>query len=589
MTEALGTQINNETDTESVEDRFCRLGPDDQKSLLMNVLRERDVYKKLVEELREQVAKLEQGLLGPKKQRYKGDDSRQLSLAILEELLGNSHTKSSDAGVLVEQLINDIEGEVGDEDGLGDGDDGNDDPHRRRRKGTGRNSARKDLPKIRIEVLPDEVRRLGTDAFERIGEETSTVIERRTSSLVELTLVKPKFRAITDDAIEAVKKERHQDGSLPAVEPEAWITTAHPPEQPIPRGTAGPGLLANVITRRFDDYLPYNRLENVYEREGMRLGRSTMYGWLDSLRPLLAPLIKAMRDDARSSPYVCTDATGVLVQAAEKCKRGHFWVLVAPGKHVLFDFSNEHNIAAVDKLLGDYNGYIVADAHTVYDHLYADGKASEVACWSHARKYFFKVLGTEPEIARAILDNLRIMFLLERKFATKTRKQRERLRAAKVRKLVDRHFAMCREYEGTALEDTPLEAAIRYSLNQEEALRRFLHDGRLPATNNISERQLRRQAMGRNNWLFVGSNDGAEVNVFCATLVASCHMHGIEPERYLRDILCLLPSWPRSRVLELAPCNWEQTRQQPDTQQRLATNVFRKAIIDIDAIHVANI
>ena len=114
---------------------------------------------------------------------------------------------------------------------------------------------------------------------------------------------------------------------------------------------------------------------------------------------------------------------------------------------------------------------------------------------------------------------------------------------------------------------------------------RFLDDGRLPATNNISERQLRRQAIGRANWLFVGSDDGAEVNTTCASLVASCHMNGVEPESYLRDLLCLFPSWHKSRLVDLAPCNWHQTREQPDTQQRLAANLFRRAILELDSIH----
>jgi transposase len=107
----------------------------------------------------------------------------------------------------------------------------------------------------------------------------------------------------------------------------------------------------------------------------------------------------------------------------------------------------------------------------------------------------------------------------------------------------------------------------------------------LPATNNISERHARRQAIGRNNWIFVGSDDGAEVNTTFTTLLASCHLHGIEPEAYLRDILCLLPGWPTSRVLELAPCNWNETRHKPEAQQRLAANVFRRAILELDAIH----
>jgi len=103
--------------------------------------------------------------------------------------------------------------------------------------------------------------------------------------------------------------------------------------------------------------------------------------------------------------------------------------------------------------------------------------------------------------------------------------------------------------------------------------------------NNISERHLRRPASGRKRWLFVASNDGAEVNMLCTTLIASCHLHEIEPEAYLRDLLCLLPGWPKSRVLELAPCNWKQTLEQPETQQRLAAHVMRRTILEFDKIH----
>lgn len=93
-----------------------------------------------------------------------------------------------------------------------------------------------------------------------------------------------------------------------------------------------------------------------------------------------------MRFNAFDQPYVCTDATGVLVQAKEKCRTGYFWVIVARGRHVLFEFSKKHDSDAVDKLLAGYEGYLVADAYVVYDHLYSDGTVKEVNCWVHVRR-----------------------------------------------------------------------------------------------------------------------------------------------------------------------------------------------------------
>ena len=586
-------QTDTQPSTVSVElvaAQFDVLDKETHRHALLEAIRARDAYKKLVEQLKEEVDKLKHGLVGPKRERFKGVDDAQLSLQILGELLGKQDVEGADAEQLAQQLLEQAEAEA--QAATGDGGDGNDDTpeasdaHKPKRKPTGKKSKRDEVVhKLTLEMLPDEVKHLGLDAFERIGEERSSSIERRIASLVEVTVVRPKFRAKTAEAVEAVKAERAAHGSLPEYAPKSWITVAPVPELPLPRSMAGPGLLANVIVRRFDDHLPYNHLENVYEREGMRIGRSTLYGWLDGVRELCAPLVQAMLHDARAAPYLCVDATGVLVQAPERCSRGHFWVLVAPGRHVLFAFSRSHDAAAVDALLSGYDGYIVADAHTVYDHLYGQNGATEAGCWSHARTYFFKTLASEPEIAREFLGNLRLVFMLERKFADVPRKQRERMRKSKVKPLVDRHFMLCQKHESSALEGTALAIAIRYSLNQEHALRAFLGDGRIPATNNLSERQLRRQASGRKRWLFIGSDDGAAVNTTFTTLIASCHLHRIEPEAYLRDLLYLLPNWPKSRVLELAPCNWNQTRQQPDTQQRLNANVWRNALLEIDRFH----
>jgi len=116
-------------------------------------------------------------------------------------------------------------------------------------------------------------------------------------------------------------------------------------------------------------------------------------------------------------------------------------------------------------------------------------------------------------------------------------------------------------------------------MNQREALQRFVADARLPMHNNASERELRREAVGRRNWLFVGSPDGAHANTTFVSLLASCAMHKIEPWAYLRDLFCLLPSWPANRVLELAPANWTALLQDSEVQQRLDANIFRRATL----------
>jgi transposase len=153
--------------------------------------------------------------------------------------------------------------------------------------------------------------------------------------------------------------------------------------------------------------------------------------------------------------------------------------------------------------------------------------------------------------------------------------QRTRERAARAGPVLNSFFAWADDEQLQVLPETPIGKAVTYARNQRVALARFLDDGRLRLDNNRSERELRREAVGRKNWLFVGSDDGAKWNAAFVSLIASCQQHKLEPWAYLRDLFCLLPDWPNSRVLDLAPKHWRQTREQAEVQQRLAATPLR--------------
>lgn len=230
-------------------------------------------------------------------------------------------------------------------------------------------------------------------------------------------------------------------------------------------------------------------------------------------------------------------------------------------------------------MLAGYEGFLVADAHAVYDHLYVDGSVTEVNCWAHARRYFFKAMTSEPERAREALAMINALFRIERSIADASRSTREKIRKAKTKPIVERFFSWCEAQRDHVLDDTPLSKGINYALNQKRGLSRFLGDGRLPLHNNMSELQLRRQAIGRKNWLFVGSEDGAAANAAFVSLLASCRLHQVEPWSYLRDLFCLLPTWPTHRMLELAPLNWPKTAALDEVKETLAANPYRAATL----------
>jgi transposase len=519
------------SDGVSVEQRLAAL-----EAQVVTIAEERDEYRKLVLHLREENERLKRGLLGQKAERLPKSDA-QLSLLMLGLALGGE-TDTPAPTPPAEQVV--LE-------------------HTRAKPV--RRPLPDHLPRERIEIEPPEVER-DPGAFELIGTETRAVLERRPSSAVVVEVIYKKY----------VRKDRDRSGPT-----EVWAPDAV--ELPIRRGIAGPSLLADTIVRRWQDHQPLNRLEGIYGREGLPIPKSTICTWHEELAELVQPLVEAMRVDALKQPYLCTDATGVLVLAKERCRTGHFWVTVAPEKHVLFQYSRRHDSDAVDALLPGYSGYLVADAHAVYDHLYRNGTVIEVGCWAHARRYFFKALASDPERAKVALAWISALFSLERSMVSTPAKKRREIRQARAAPITDAFFAWCQQEAGWVLDESPMAQAIGYARNQQVALRRFLDDGRLPLHNNASELNLRREVVGRKNWLFVGSDDGAEVNAAFVSLLASCSLHGIEPLGYIRDLLCLLPRWPQHRVLELAPLHWRQALEKREAQQALDANVFRRVAL----------
>lgn len=422
------------------------------------------------------------------------------------------------------------------------------------------------LPIERIELpAPPEVE-ADPDGFVAAGEEVSSTVEYRPGSYVNVQVVRKKFSRKGGPVLNA-------DGEVE----KPGLVASEPPSKPIPKGLIGPAFLAHVIVSKFADHLPLHRLEGIFSRAGLDVARSTMCSWLEATALLAKVVVDAMWDDAIANAHlIATDATGVLVQAPDKCRRGHFWVACADRDHILFRYSRHHDGAAARDMLGDFTGYVLADASSVFDQLYLDGSRKECGCWSHGRRYFFDALSTDPERGLAAIRLLRPLFQIERKLADKPRKHKERVRRRKSAPLVAKFFAWVDEQLPLVLDDTPIEKALQYVDNQRDALHRFLEDGRIPMTNNVSERQLRHEALGRKNWIFLGSEDGAMWNTTFVSLIASAKLHAIEPFGYLRDLLILLPQWPRNRVLELSPKYWKQTMQNADAQQLLERCPFRR-------------
>lgn len=549
----------------------------------------RTTYDKVLLELR----RLQRGLFGRKAEAV---DTTQASLAfqLVMGLIANSPAPPPPPPA-------DDEAEDGSSGGDGDkpkGSGGNTQGNQATGKGNnGRRPLPEHLPLERIVLLPAGVTDEMLHLYEVIGEEVTEELEHRSASLVRVHYVRPKLvlrRAKTPapepappaprSAPEAAGSDGAADDALvasgelevaaapppPAALEARTILIAPLPDRPIHRCLAGPGLLAHILVQKYAYHLPLHRLERMFANEGVELARSTMGGWVEASATLLKPIVDAMAKDALLSPWIGIDATGVLVQAKEQCRRGHFWVLVAARDHVLFRFSAKHVKEEPRDFLRGYTGYVQADASSVYEHLYRTEAVTEVGCHAHNRRGFFDALGNDKERALAGIGFLNKLFAIERdlKDAPPARRLQERQRRS--RPVLDAFEAWVDAQLPAVTPRSAIASALGYAQNQRVPLRRFLDDGRLRIDNNLSELELRRQAVGRKNWLFLGSEDGAEWNTTIVSLVASCELHGLDPHAYFRDVLTILGDFPNARVLDLAPKYWRATREQLVADGRLS-------------------
>lgn len=452
---------------------------------------------------------------------------------------------------------------------------GSDGKNRSRPNPNGRRDLRKiKMPEERVELPDHEMEALVTQGkAERLGayEESSKIAWQRGGPR-RLVIARVKYRM--------------PDAAHPSPETTAIVTTPMPPEL-FPRAIGSVSLIAHIAVDKYCDGLPLHRQEDRFRRLGVPIDRGTMSRWMEHAGATLgASVIKAMRDDAMKNAFcISTDATGVLVQPLrdtqkrhQPCRRGHYFVQIADRDHVFFEYTPKETSAAVGEMFKGFSGYVQADAKSVYDILFRpppedppdDGAAdlavrTEVGCLSHARRKLWEATVAKSPVAREGLARLGRIFALERKWKDRTPVEKTALRQAHARPHLESFFVWA-EAEFTRIKDQRglLRTALGYCVRNKIALMRFLEDGRLEPTNNGSERQLRRIAVGRHAWLFVGSDDHAEAAGHLFTLIASARLHQLDPELYLRDLFRVLPHWPRDRYLELAPKFWPATRARLD-------------------------
>ena len=346
------------------------------------------------------------------------------------------------------------------------------------------------------------------------------------------------------------------------------------PPKPIPGGIAGAGLVSFVITSKFADHLPLYRLEDILTRHGVFLSRSTLCDWVRNAALLLEPLAELQKTLVLQSPILWTDDTPVTVLGGKQpgSSKGRFWVYIGDAEHPysVYDFTMSRARDGPAAFLKDYRGFLQADAYGGYDGIFlgSDGGIVEVACWAHARRKFFDARSNAPREANQVLEWIRQLYDIEDRARDFTPVERQVLRQLESVPILDRIEKYLDELSQRTLPKSALGKAMTYARNQWAALRRYVSDGRLTIDNNVSERTLRLQAIGRKNWEFLGSADAGPRAAVLFTILAGAKRHRLEPWAYLRDVLLHL-SAGETDLEPLLPDRWAANHPEHVLQHRL--------------------
>ena len=339
------------------------------------------------------------------------------------------------------------------------------------------------------------------------------------------------------------------------------VTAAAIPGAVIQGSLGAPGLHAWVITQKFLDHLPLYRIEQISERHGVPISRSTLAEWIGRIGVALQPLADRLAELLRQRQILHADETPVpqLDPGRGKTKRAYLWAYRSNDldNHdppmIVFDYHASRSGSHAQHFLRDWRGHLMVDDYSGYKALFAMGP-TELGCWAHARRKFFDLhaANQSPIVAQA-LARIGTLYAIERQGKTLDCEARRRLRETQAQPILDALHIWLLSTRTTVADGSALARAIDYSLRRWPALVRYANSGDLPIDNNPVENAIRPIAIGKKNWLFAGSERAGKRAAAIQSLLGTAKLNDIEPCAWLKDVLDKLPVWPNSRIDELLP------------------------------------
>lgn len=403
-------------------------------------------------------------------------------------------------------------------------------------QGHGRGPLPAHLPRREQTIEPTEDI---TDAT-KIGEEITEKLEYDPGKLYVSKFIRPKY----------------------ALPEEKGIVIGTLPSFPIPRGNANSSLLSYIIISKFVDHLPFYRIVQMFKRQGVQLPESTINDWFRKSCELLLPLYIRLKILVQSQDYLMADETPISVLTNEKkgsTHKGYLWVYYSPPeKLVCFDYQKGRSREGPGMFLKDFHGALQCDAYQAYDMYENNPEVMLLGCMAHARRKFDESLKNDQARAEHVLSEIQKLYKTERtaRELSLLPVERKALREKEALPVLTELERWLKDQLPVVLPKSPIGVAITYLLGNWKRLMRYLEDGRFEIDNNLIENSIRPIAIGRKNYLFAGSHEGAERMAMMYSFLGTCKINNVEPMQWLTDVLTRISDCKTSQLDLLLPHLW---------------------------------
>jgi hypothetical protein len=313
---------------------------------------------------------------------------------------------------------------------------------------------------------------------------------------------------------------------------------------------------------KFVDHCPLYRQEQGYLRCGIELRRQRLSDWVSAVaQEIFLPLWRVLKAEALSSSYAQGDETEIKVQDGEvegKCHKGYLWAALAPEKDLaFFEYHESRAGSSAKEVFEGFEGTLQTDLYAGYNAVILPEKVDRIACLAHVRRKFIEVESIAKPQVTSVLQMIGKLYALERKWSNAPPEKLQELRLKFSKPELEKLKKYLDELSVKTLPQSPLMKAVSYALCQWEAIERIFDSGVFHLDNNAIERQIRPVAIGRKNYLFAGSHEGAQNAAIIYSLVATCKLQKVNVYDWMKDVIARVPAYPISRIGELLPHRWK--------------------------------